>query len=183
MPICLSVRAWGVAEGSIYWRDVGTFDSYWRAHMDLVAEYPQLNLFGRSWPIRGLSSQSMPSKFFYKHQHERTIDNSMISGGCLITDAEIKSSVLFERVTVNEGSVIEQAVVLPQVKIGKNCIIRNGIIERACNIPDGMQIGVDLEKDAEFFRVSSGGGLVLVTPAMLEKRAKTLNKFTDGMGI
>ncbi|MFC5919179.1 glucose-1-phosphate adenylyltransferase [Neisseria weixii] len=171
------------AEGSIYWRDVGTLDSYWGAHMDLVAEYSQLNLFDRSWPIRGLPSQSMPSKFFYKHQHERTIDNSMISGGCLITDAEISSSVLFERVTVNEGSVIEQSVILPQVKIGKNCVIRNCIIERACEIPDGMQIGVNPDKDAEFFRVSSGGSVVLVTPDMLEKRVKALNKFADGMGI
>ena len=85
--------------------------------------------------------------------------------------------------TVNEGSVIEQSVILPQVKIGKNCIIRNCIIERACEIPDGMQIGVNPGKDAEFFRVSSGGSVVLVTPDMLEKRAKALNKFADGMGI
>ncbi|WP_373742160.1 glucose-1-phosphate adenylyltransferase [Neisseria sp.] len=171
------------AEGSIYWRDVGTLDSYWRAHMDLVTEYPQLNLFDRSWPVRGLPSQPMPSKFFYKNQHSRTIDNSMISGGCLITDAEISSSVLFERVTVDEGSVIDRSVVLPQAKIGKNCTVRNCIIERACVIPDGMQIGVDPDEDAKYFRISSGGSVVLVTPAMLEKRARDQDKFSDGMGI
>lgn len=171
------------AEGGIYWRDVGTLDSYWRAHMDLVAEYSQLNLFDRSWPIRGLPSQPMPSKFFYKHPHARTIDNSMISGGCLITDAQIVSSVLFERVCVDEGSVIEHSVVLPQVKIGKNCVIRNCIIERACDIPDGMQIGVEPEKDAKFFRVSSSGRVVLVTPAMLERCGRTTQNVSQGMGI
>ncbi|WP_211296665.1 hypothetical protein [Neisseria iguanae] len=73
--------------------------------MDLAAEYLQLNLFDHSWLIRGLPSQLMLSKFFYKkHQHERTINNSMISVGCLITDAEISSSVLFKRITVNEDS-------------------------------------------------------------------------------
>lgn len=157
------------AEGSIYWRDVGTLDSYWRTHMDLVTEHPQLNLFDRSWPVRGLPTQSMPTKFFYKNTEGRTLDNSLINGGCMITDAQITSSVLFERVTVEEGSVIDSAVILPNVKIGKNCQLRNCIIERSCVIPDGMQIGVNPEEDAKHFRISSSGEVVLVTPTMLAK--------------
>lgn len=157
------------AEGSIYWRDVGTLDSYWRTHMDLVTEHPQLNLFDRSWPVRGLPTQSMPTKFFYKNTEGRTLDNSLISGGCIITDAQITSSVLFERVTVEEGSVIDSAVILPSVRIGKHCRLRNCIIERGCVIPDGMQIGFNAEEDAKYFRISSSGEVVLVTPSMLEK--------------
>ena len=157
------------AEGSIYWRDVGTLDSYWRTHMDLVTEHPQLNLFDRSWPVRGLPTQSMPTKFFYKNTEGRTLDNSLINGGCMITDAQITSSVLFERVKVEEGSVIDSAVILPNVHIGKNCQLRNCIIERGCVIPDGMQIGVDFEEDAKHFRISSSGEVVLVTPTMLAK--------------
>ncbi|TFU99051.1 glucose-1-phosphate adenylyltransferase, partial [Bacillus stratosphericus] len=95
------------AEGSIYWRDVGTLDSYWRAHMDLVTEHPQLNLFDRNWPVIGLPTQPMPAKFFYKNTDCRTLDNSLVGGGCLNTDAQITSSVLFDRVTVNSGSVID----------------------------------------------------------------------------
>lgn len=159
------------AEGSIYWRDVGTLDSYWRAHMDLVTEHPQLNLFDRNWPVIGLPAQPMPTKFFYKDRNCRTLDNSLVSGGCLITDAQISSSVLFDRVTVNEDSVIDSAVILPGVYIGRNCHLKNCIIERNCVIPDGMKIGINPEEDAKRFRISSSGEVVLVTPAMLEKLA------------
>ena len=164
------------AEGSIYWRDVGTLDSYWRTHMDLVTEHPQLNLFDNQWPVRGLPSQSMPAKFFYKNKSRRTLDNSMVSGGCIINDAEITSSVLFGRVTVDEGSVIDSAVILPGVSVGKNCHLKNCIIERNCVIPDGMQIGIDQQEDAKYFRTSSSGEVVLVTPDMLQKREQAKTK-------
>ena len=161
------------AEGSIYWRDVGTLDSYWRTHMDLVTEHPQLNLFDQSWPVRGLPTQAMPSKFFYKNNRQgRGLDNSLVNGGCIITDAEIRSSVLFDHVTVEENSVIDSCVVLPGVSIGKNCRLKNCIIDRACVIPDGMQIGLNPEEDAEYFRISSGGSVVLVTRGMLETMQK-----------
>lgn len=156
------------AEGSIYWRDVGTLDSYWGAHMDLVTEHPQLNLFDYDWAIHGLPTQSMPTKFFYKDRDCRTLDNSLIGGGCVITDAEISNSVLFDRVTVAEKSVITRAVVLPSVKVGTNCRLQDCIIERQCVIPDGMEIGVDKEADkARGFRISSSGKVTLVTPDML----------------
>ena len=98
--------------------------------------------------------------------HTRTIDNSLIGGSGVITDAEISNSVIFDRVQVAEGSHIEYAVVLPQVRIGKNCVLRRCIIDRNCGIPDGMQIGVDAELDKQRFRVSKGG-VVLVTKTML----------------
>ncbi|MDO5639889.1 MAG: glucose-1-phosphate adenylyltransferase [Neisseria sp.] len=157
------------AEGSIYWRDVGTLDSYWRTHMDLVTEHPQLNLFDQSWPVRGLPTQAMPTKFFYKNNRQgRGLDNSLVNGGCIITDAEIRSSVLFDHVTVEENSVIDSCVVLPSVQIGKNCRLKNCIIDRTCVIPDGTEIGLNPAADAKYFRISSGGSVVLVTRAMVE---------------
>nr|WP_244773205.1 glucose-1-phosphate adenylyltransferase [Alysiella crassa]UOP06946.1 glucose-1-phosphate adenylyltransferase [Alysiella crassa] len=157
-------------EGSVYWRDVGTLDSYWSAHMDLVTENPQLNLFDKDWAIRGLPTQGMPTKFFYKDNCEHTLDNSLIGGGCLITNATITGSVLFDRITVDEGSTIDKSVVLPEVKIGKNCVLRNCIIERKCVIPDNFVLGVDKEHDkARGFRVSSSGKVTLITPTMLDK--------------
>ncbi|MDH2998471.1 glucose-1-phosphate adenylyltransferase [Pasteurellaceae bacterium LFhippo2] len=157
--------------GTIYWRDVGTIDSYWSAHMDLVTEKPQLDLYDESWPIHGRPQQTAPARFFYKKARAHTLDNSLIAGGCIITDAEISNSVLFNRVTVGEDSVIEESVVLPQVTIGKNCIIKRAVIDRHCVIPSGLQIGVDAEQDAKYFRISKNG-IVLVCRKMLEKYAK-----------
>ncbi|QIW16227.1 glucose-1-phosphate adenylyltransferase [Pasteurellaceae bacterium RH1A] len=156
------------ATGSIYWRDVGTIDSYWSAHMDLVSEKPELDLYDESWPIHGRPQQTAPARFFYNKSRDRTLENSLISGGCVITDAEISNSVLFNRVHVEGESVIEHSVVLPQVHVGKNCIIRRAVIDRHCVIPDGLQIGVNPEEDAKRFRISKGG-IVLVSRKMLEK--------------
>ncbi len=157
--------------GTIYWRDVGTIDSYWAAHMDLVSEKPQLDLYDESWPIHGRPQQTAPARFFYKKSRARTLDNSLIAGGCVITDAEISNSVLFSRVNVSEDSIIEQSVILPQVTIGKNCRIKRAVIDRHCVIPDGLEIGVNPEQDAKYFRISKGG-IVLVCQKMLDKWAK-----------
>ena len=156
-------------EGDIYWRDVGTLDSFWQSNIDLVSEHPQLDIYDQSWPIRGNPVQSYPSKFFYKNANIKPVDNSLIGGGCVITDASISYSVLFDRIRINEGSSIDHSVVLPEVVIGKNCILRHCIIDRHCVIPDGMRIGVDKESDRKRFRVSSSGKVVLVTPAMLKR--------------
>lgn len=157
--------------GAIYWRDVGTIDSYWAAHMDLVSERPQLDLYDESWPIHGRPQQTAPARFFYNKPRTRTLDNSLIAGGCVITDAEISKSVLFNRVTVAEETIIEESVIMPQVEIGKNCVIKRTVIDRHCTIPDGLQIGVDPVQDAKYFRISKGG-IVLVSQKMLDKMAK-----------
>lgn len=157
-------------EGEIYWRDVGTLESFWQSNIDLVSENPQLDIYDQSWPIRGNPVQAYPSKFFYKNgSATKAVDNSLISGGCVITDAAISYSVLFDHVHVASGSVIDHCVVLPQAEIGQNCVLKDCIIDRHCIIPDGMQIGVDKELDRKRFRLSSTGNVVLVTPNMLKK--------------
>ncbi len=155
-------------DGAIYWRDVGTLDSFWQSNIDLVSEEPQLDIYDQTWPIRGNPTQTYPSKFFYNRPDCKHVDNSLISGGCVIRNSSISYSVLFDRIKINDGSVIEYSVVLPQVTIGKDCILRRCIVDRHCVIPDGMQIGVDLDLDRQRFRVSSGG-VVLVTQSMLNK--------------
>ena len=158
-------------EGEIYWRDVGTLDSFWQSNLDLVSEKPQLDIYDQDWPIRGNPVQAYPSKFFYKDASIRPVDNSLIGGGCVITDASISYSVLFDRIKINEGSRIDHCVVLPEVEIGKNCILKNCIIDRHCEIPDGTQIGVNPEEDKKHFRISSTGKVILVTRPMLQKLA------------
>ena len=156
-------------EGEIYWRDVGTLDSFWQSNIDLVSENPQLDIYDQSWPIRGNPVQAYPSKFFYKKANVKPVDNSLIGGGCVITDASISNSVLFDRIKIDEDSSVDHCVVLPQVQIGKNCTLKDCIIDRHCIIPDGMEIGVDKALDSKRFRVSSTGKVVLVTSAMLKK--------------
>lgn len=156
-------------QGQIYWRDVGTLDAFWEANIDLVTEHPQLDLFDKRWPIRSTPQQTAPSKFFYRNLRKtRALDNSLVSGGCIINDALISNSVLFDHVVLKEGAQVEYSVVLPNVTIGRDVIIKRAIIDRRCHIPDGMQIGLDLELDAQRFRVSKNG-IVLVTEKMLKK--------------
>lgn len=156
-------------QGEIYWRDVGTIDALWEANIDLVTEHPQLDIFDQRWPIRSTPKQTFPSKFFYKNlRKDRALDNSLVGGGCIINDAVISNSVLFDHVVAKEGSQVEYSVILPDVTIGKNAVIKRAIIDRHCQVPDGMEIGVNLELDARRFRVSNGG-VVLVTSKMLNE--------------
>ena len=92
--------------------------------------------------------------------------DSMVSGGCIISGACVRNSLLFSNVRVQSFSVVEQSVILPDVQIGENCHIRNAVIDRGCVIPDGTKIGFDLAEDKKTFHVSSGG-IVLVIPEML----------------
>lgn len=153
-----------------YWRDVGTLDSYWQANMDLISITPDLNLYDQEWPIWTYQKQSPPAKFIFNDDERRgyAVDSS-ISGGCIISGAEIKESLLFSDVHVHSYSTVEQSVILPQVEIGRNVHIKRAIIDSGCNIPDGMNIGMDRQLDiARGFRISKLG-IVLVTKEMLAK--------------
>ena len=102
---------------------MGTLDSFWQSNIDLVSEHPQLDIYDQSWPIRGNPVQAYPSKFFYKKANVKPVDNSLIGGGCVITDASISNSVLFDRIKIDEDSSVDHCVVLPQVQIGKKLYI------------------------------------------------------------
>ena len=150
-----------------YWRDVGTLDAYFRANLELTYIHPELNLYDRDWPIWTYQEQLPPAKFVLDESGRIGMaTNSMVSGGCIVSGAYVKQSLLFSSVAVNEGSEVIQAVVLPQAQIGKNCRITRAIIDKRCIIPDGTVIGEDHAEDAKRFRVTSEG-VVLVCPHML----------------
>ena len=150
-----------------YWRDVGTVDAFWEANLELIGVTPELNLYDERWPIWTYQSQFPPAKFVHDQDDRRgmTVD-SMVSGGCIISGATVRHSLLFSNVMVHSYSVIEDAVILPDVNIGQNCYLRRVVIDKGCIIPDGMVIGQDPEKDAEQFYVTPNG-ITLVTPEML----------------
>jgi len=151
-----------------YWRDVGTLQAFWEANMELVSISPQLNLYDQKWPVFTDQIQSPPAKFVFDEPGRRgEAIQSMVSGGCVISGAHVKKSLLFSRSRVHSYSTVNDSVILPEVKIGRNCRIHRAIIDRGSEIPDGAVIGEDHDADRERgFRVT-GSGLTLVTPDML----------------
>ena len=153
--------------GTGYWRDVGTVDSFWQANLELIGVTPDLNLYDNEWPIWTYQEQAPPAKFVFDDADRRGMAvDSMVSGGCIISGATVRHSLLFSNVRVNSYSQIEDSVILPDVTVGTNCVIKKAIIDKGCIIPDGMEIGVDAAKDRDRFNVSPNG-VVLVVPEML----------------
>jgi glucose-1-phosphate adenylyltransferase len=153
-----------------YWRDVGTIDAYWAANMELIGVKPDLNLYDNTWPIWTYQEQTEPAKFVFDEEERRGMAiDSMVSGGCVISGATVRHSLIFSNVRVNSYSVVQDSIVLPDVIIGRHCRITKAIIEKGCDIPEGMVIGENPEDDAARFHISPGG-IVLVTPEMLGER-------------
>ena len=158
--------------GRAYWRDVGDIDSYWEANLELTRIEPELNVYDRRWPILTLQRQAPPAKFVLDENNRRgEAINSLVAGGCIVSGALIRNSVLSSDVWVGEGSTVEDSVVLDNAQIGRDVRIRRAIIETGCIIPDGMHIGHHPAEDTARFEVSAGG-VVLVTPEMLGQEAR-----------
>jgi glucose-1-phosphate adenylyltransferase len=155
-----------------YWRDVGTLDAYYEANMELVYVRPELNIYDEEWPIWTYQLQRPPAKFILDDDDGRrgTAINSMVAGGCIISGALVRESLLFSDVRVDERSTLHATVALPRVSVGRNCNIRRAILDEGCIVPDGTQIGFDAEEDRRRFEVTDNG-VVLVTPDMLVKLA------------
>jgi glucose-1-phosphate adenylyltransferase len=154
-------------EGRPYWRDVGTIDAFWEANLDLTSVTPDLNLYDDSWPIWTWQEQLPPAKFVFDDDERRGIAvDSMVSGGCIISGAHVKRSVLFSKVHVHSYCSIEDSVVLGDVDFGRGCIVRRAVIDKSCRLPPGTKIGVDPDEDRRRFHVTERG-ITLVTPDML----------------
>jgi glucose-1-phosphate adenylyltransferase len=154
-----------------YWRDVGTIDAYWEANMEMTKVTPELNLYDRDWPIWTYQEQLPPAKFVFDDDGRRgqAID-SLVSGGCIISGAEVKRSLLFSSVHVHSWASVSDSVLLPGVDVGNHAVLRRCVIDKRVRIPAGMKIGVDPEEDRRRFCVSPGG-IVLVTAEMLGQGA------------
>jgi glucose-1-phosphate adenylyltransferase len=150
-----------------YWRDVGTVDAFWEANLELIGVTPDLNLYDADWPIWTYQEQAPPAKFVFDDDDRRGMAvDSMVSGGCIISGAKVRHSLLFSNVTVQSYSEIEDTVILPKSVIGEGCRIRRAVVDKGCQIPAHTVIGYDNKEDAKKFYVSPGG-VVLVTPEML----------------
>ncbi|MDO9144347.1 glucose-1-phosphate adenylyltransferase [Rhodoferax sp.] len=155
-----------------YWRDVGTLDAYWAANMDLVQVTPDLNLYSDNWPIWTWQPQTPPAKFVFDDDTRRgkAVD-SMVSGGCIVSGSTVRRSMLFSGVHVHSYATIEDSMVLPNVQVGRHCILKKCIIDKNCVLPEGTIIGMDPEQDKKRFRVTDSG-ITLVTKEMLGQGLK-----------
>jgi glucose-1-phosphate adenylyltransferase len=150
-----------------YWRDVGTVDAFWGANMEMVGIDPDLNLYDQNWPIWTYQDQAPPAKFVFDDDGRRGMAvDSMVADGCIVSGGYVNHSLLFPRVQVHSYVHLHDAVVLPEVDIGRYCRLRKVIIDRGCIIPPGTVIGENAEEDARhFYRTEQG--VVLVTREML----------------
>ncbi len=150
-----------------YWRDVGTVDAFWEANMELIGLTPELNLYDEEWPIWTYQEQLPPAKFVFDYDDRRGMAlDSMVSGGCIISGATVRHSLLFSNVRVESGSTLQDAVVLPDVEIGQGCRLRHVVVDKGCQIKSGTVIGENPEEDKARFYVTPGG-VTLITPEML----------------
>jgi glucose-1-phosphate adenylyltransferase len=154
-------------DAEAYWRDVGTIDAYWAANLDLVRPTPSLDIYDPNWPIWTYQQQLPPAKFVFDDPDRRGVAvDSMVSGGCIISGAQLRRSLLFSSVRVNSYAQTCDAVVLPEVQIGRSARLNKVVIDRGVRIPENLVAGEDPELDAKrFYR--SDGGVVLISAEML----------------
>lgn len=150
-----------------YWRDVGTIDAYWEANLEMTKVIPELNLYDADWPIWTYQEQLPPAKFVFNNDQRRGMaTDSLISGGCIISGSSITQSVIFSNVHVHSYSMIQDSVIMPNVEIRRHVKLNRVVVDTDARIPEGVEIGFDVELDRKRFYVSEKG-ITLVTAEML----------------
>jgi glucose-1-phosphate adenylyltransferase len=152
-----------------YWRDVGTLDAYYDAHMDLISVDPEFNLYNMEWPILTWHEPLPPAKFVFDEDGRRgqALD-SMVCAGVVISGALARRSVLSPGAHLHSYAEVEDSILMQGVEVGRKAVVRRAIVDKNVQIADGAQIGVDPEADRERFAVSDGGVVVIGKGAVVE---------------
>jgi glucose-1-phosphate adenylyltransferase len=145
-----------------YWRDVGTLDSFYEAHMDLISIHPVFNLYNFEWPVYTGNKPWPPAKFVHGSQERigRAV-SSMVSPGVVISGSLVENSVVSPNVSVHSWAHVDGSVLMEGVDVGRHAVVRNAIVDKNVIIPEGTEIGVDLELDRSRYTVSERGIVVI----------------------
>jgi glucose-1-phosphate adenylyltransferase len=157
----------GTCRPTPYWRDVGTIDAYWEANLALAQCVPELDLYDTTWPILTYQEQLPSAKFVFDNDGCRgTALDSLVGSGCIVSGSVVRRSLLFANVRVRNRCTIEESVLLPNVDIESDVVLKRVIVDKHCRLPEGLVVGVDPAADRRRFRVT-GNGVTLITPEML----------------
>ena len=158
-------------KGAAYWRDVGTIDAYFQTSMDLIQIDPILNLYDQDWPIHTYQPPYPPPKFVHTEGDRRGASyNSIVCQGAIISGGQIYRSIVSPGVRVNSYALVEDAILLDGVVVGRNARIRRVIVDKDVRIPNGFEIGWNREADqARGFTVSEEGITVVAKGEDLER--------------
>jgi len=140
-----------------YWRDVGSIDAYYDAHMDLVSVHPIFNIYNREWPLLTNPPSLPPAKF---SENGSAVD-SIVGAGSIIAGGRMERSVASFDVLLGTNALVQGSVLMPSVRVGNNAIIRNAILDKNVVVEPGAQVGVDHERDHQRFTISEGGIVVV----------------------
>jgi glucose-1-phosphate adenylyltransferase len=145
-----------------YWRDVGTLDAFFDAHMDLISVVPVFNLYNELWPILTWPEPLPPAKFVLEEPGRTGMAvDSMVCAGVVVSGAVVRRSILSPRVHVHSRALVEDCVLMHDVDIGRGAVVRKAILDKNVQVAEGAQIGVDPAADRKRFVVSDGGVVVV----------------------
>jgi glucose-1-phosphate adenylyltransferase len=145
-----------------YWRDVGTLEAYYEASMDLRAVSPELNLYNRQWPLRTAGYYDAPVKFVFDEEGRRgSAVDSIIAGSTIVSGGAVRGSVLGRGVRIHTGSLVEDSVIFDNCDIGRHAKVRKAILDKNVKIPEGAEIGYDLDVDRQKYHVTESGIVVI----------------------
>jgi glucose-1-phosphate adenylyltransferase len=150
----------GIEHG--YWRDVGTLDAYYDAHMDLISVAPVFNLYNEEWPILTLPEPLPPAKFVLEEPGRTGMAvDSMVCAGVVVSGGVVRGSILSPRVHVHSYAQVEDSVLMHEVDIGRGAVVKRAILDKNVHVEEGAQVGVDAEADRKRFTVSDAGVVVI----------------------
>jgi glucose-1-phosphate adenylyltransferase len=156
-----------------YWRDVGTLDAFYDAHMDLISVHPIFNLYNLAWPILTHHEPLPPAKFVFADDGRtgQALD-SMVCEGVIVSGASVRRSVLSPSVHVDDYAEVDRSVLFSGVHVGRGAIVRNAIVDKDVVIEPGAEIGLDPESDRERHTVSAGGVVVIAKGTRVRAAAR-----------